>query len=128
MVLSVIKWTMFQFLENLNLEGHLNRFIGSNVTAILVNGGILPIGGVASGGVCVCSLRSRLVCWRVWYQRGLCRLFLSYRKHGEHQPQRKFHRFANPNLTSLTSCLNSTSKSQKQYIGWGKHRFFSKIL
>ena len=27
---------------NLNLEGHLNRFTGSKVTAILVNWGILP--------------------------------------------------------------------------------------
>ena len=27
------------FLENLNLGGHLNRFIGSKVTAIFVNGG-----------------------------------------------------------------------------------------
>jgi hypothetical protein len=50
------------FLENLNLEGHLNRSIGSKVTAILVNGGILPRGGAASGRVCACSLRSRLVC------------------------------------------------------------------
>ena len=33
MVLSVI------FLYNLNLEGRLNRFIGSKVTAILVSGG-----------------------------------------------------------------------------------------
>ena len=30
------------FKENLYLEGHLNHFIGSQVTAILVNGGILP--------------------------------------------------------------------------------------
>ena len=29
--------------------------------AILVNGGVLPRGGVASGRVCACSLRSRLV-------------------------------------------------------------------
>ena len=53
---------MFNFLYKiLNLEGHLNCFIGLKVTAILVNGGILPTGGVASGRVCVCSLRSRLV-------------------------------------------------------------------
>ena len=44
-----------------NLEGHLNRFIGSKVTAILVNGGILHRGGASSRRVCVCSLRSRLV-------------------------------------------------------------------
>ena len=49
------------FSENLNLEGHPNRFIGSKATAILLNGGILPIGGVASGRVCACRVRSRLV-------------------------------------------------------------------
>ena len=31
------------------------------VTAIMLNGWILPIGGVASGRVCACSLCSRLV-------------------------------------------------------------------
>ena len=39
-------------LEILNLEGHLNRFIGSKVTAILVNRGILHSGGAASGRAC----------------------------------------------------------------------------
>ena len=38
--------------EILNLEGHLNRYIGSKVTAILLNGLILPTAGVASGRVC----------------------------------------------------------------------------
>ena len=38
--------------EILNLEGHLNRCIGSKVTAILLNGWILPTGGVASGRDC----------------------------------------------------------------------------
>ena len=38
-----------------------NRITGSKVTAILVKGYILPIGGVASGRVCACSLHSRLV-------------------------------------------------------------------
>ena len=38
--------------ENLNLKWHINRFIGSKVMAILVNMGILPRGGVASGRVC----------------------------------------------------------------------------
>ena len=47
--------------EILNLEGYLNCFIGSKVMAILVNGEILPSGGVALGRVCSCSLRSRLV-------------------------------------------------------------------
>ena len=40
------------FEEHLNLKGHLNCCTGSKVTAILVNGGILPRGGVASGRVC----------------------------------------------------------------------------
>ena len=53
MVLSVIKQTMLTFfLEVLNLEEHLNRCIGSKVTAIMLNGLILPSGGVASGRVC----------------------------------------------------------------------------
>ena len=44
-VLPVLKSTMLTFfLEILNLEGHQNRFIGSKV----LNGRILPIGGVAS--------------------------------------------------------------------------------
>ena len=42
-------------------EGHQNHITGSKVTAILLKGWILPIGGVASGRVCACSLRSRLV-------------------------------------------------------------------
>ena len=40
------------FSEILNLGGHLNRCIGSKVTAIFLNGRILPAGGVASGRVC----------------------------------------------------------------------------
>ena len=51
----------FSFKEILNLEEHLNQFISSKVTAILVNRGILPRGGVVSGRVCDCSLCSRLV-------------------------------------------------------------------
>ena len=50
MVLPVIKQTIST--EILNLEGHLNHCIGSKVTAILLNGWILPTGGVASGRVC----------------------------------------------------------------------------
>ena len=42
-------------------ERHLNCCIGSKVTPILMNGRILPTGGAASGRVCTCSLRSRLV-------------------------------------------------------------------
>ena len=52
------------FWEILNLEGHPNRITGSKVTAISLRGWILPIGGVASGWVCACSLRSRLVFYR----------------------------------------------------------------
>ena len=37
--------------EILNLEEHLNLCIGSEVTAILLNGWILITGGVASGRV-----------------------------------------------------------------------------
>ena len=40
------------FSEILNPEGHLNCYIGSKVTAILLNEWILPAGGVASGRVC----------------------------------------------------------------------------
>ena len=47
--------------EILNLEGHPNRITGSRDTAILLKGWILSIGEVASGRVCACSLRSRLV-------------------------------------------------------------------
>ena len=39
------------FSEILNLEGHLNCCISSKVTAIFLNGWILPAGGVASGGI-----------------------------------------------------------------------------
>ena len=49
------------FKEILNPEVHPNRITGSKVTAILLNGWILRIGGVSSGRVCSCSLRSRLV-------------------------------------------------------------------
>ena len=40
------------FVENLNLEGHLNRCISSKVKAILLNGWILHTGGFAPGRVC----------------------------------------------------------------------------
>ena len=38
--------TIFQ--KNLNLEGHPNCITGSKVTAILLNGWILPIGGASA--------------------------------------------------------------------------------
>ena len=37
------------FREILNPEGHTNRITGSKVTAIFLNGLILPIGGVSAG-------------------------------------------------------------------------------
>ena len=51
MVLPVIKQTEYIDIlsEILNFEGHLNRCIGSIVTAILLNGWIFPTGGVALG-------------------------------------------------------------------------------
>ena len=49
----------------LNLEGHQNRFIGSQVTAILLSGWILRNGGASSGRVCGCSLRSRLFYYKI---------------------------------------------------------------
>ena len=53
MVLPVISQNILTFfLEIQNLEGHQNRCIGSKVTVILLNGLILPTGGVASGRVC----------------------------------------------------------------------------
>ena len=50
MVLPVIKTNNIDiFSEIQNLEAHLNCFIASKVTAILLNGRILPTGGVAFG-------------------------------------------------------------------------------
>ena len=40
---------------------HQNHITGSRVAANLLNGWILRIGGVASGAVFACDLRSRLV-------------------------------------------------------------------
>ena len=55
MVLQVIKQTiLIFFLEIINLEGQMNRFIGSKVTEILLNGRILPTGGVHREG---CALQ-----------------------------------------------------------------------
>ena len=45
----------------LNPKGHHNPISGSKVTAILLKGWILSIGGASSGRVSACSLRSRLV-------------------------------------------------------------------
>ena len=45
----------------LNLNAHQNSISRSKVAAILLKGWIFPIGQVASGRACICSLRSRLV-------------------------------------------------------------------
>ena len=51
-----------KLLEILNKKGLKNQIIGSKIVAIFLgNLWVLSIGGVASGRVCVCSLRSRLV-------------------------------------------------------------------
>ena len=44
----------------LNPEGHQNPISGSKVTAILLKGWILPIGGASAGEGLPCGLRSRL--------------------------------------------------------------------
>ena len=49
----------------LNPEGHQNPISGSKVTVILLRGWLLPIGGVALGRVCACSLRSKLVFFNI---------------------------------------------------------------
>ena len=52
MVLPVIEQTISTFFsEILNLEGHLNRWIGSKVPPILLNGWIFPTGGVSLGSL-----------------------------------------------------------------------------
>ena len=49
------------FSEILYHEGHLNRCIGSKVTAILLNGWILPTGGAALGRVCPAACAAGLL-------------------------------------------------------------------
>ena len=56
MVLLGIKQTILTFfLEILDLEGHQNRCIGSKVTAIFLNGWILPTGGVEGSAPAACA-------------------------------------------------------------------------
>ena len=43
------------------MKGHTNRFIGSTVMAIFLNGWILPVGGVASGR----AQPAKQACWYV---------------------------------------------------------------
>ena len=52
----------------LNPEGHQNPIIGAKVTAILLKGLILPIGGVALGRVCAAGLFSWMwsCCLDIW--------------------------------------------------------------
>ena len=64
-----------KFSEILNLTGHQNSIIGSKVTAILLNRWVLPVGGVALGKVCACSLRSRLVSLVVFKRSGKHNIF-----------------------------------------------------
>ena len=45
----------------MNLKENVYCMTGSKETAILIEGLILPVGVVASGRVCGCNLRSRLV-------------------------------------------------------------------
>ena len=45
----------------LNLKGHQNHINGSKVTATLVKGYMLPIGGVASGRVSACGLQENFL-------------------------------------------------------------------
>ena len=64
-----------------------NSIIGSKVTAILLNWRILPSGGVESGRVCACSLRSRLVLTTTgiildfFRKGGYCLVMELYREH-----------------------------------------------
>ena len=44
-----------------SLEGYMNYIIGSDVMAIFLSVRILPVGGVAPGRVCGCTLHGRLV-------------------------------------------------------------------
>ena len=50
-----------------NLSGHQNCIIYSKVTAILLNGWVLPIGGVALGRACACSLGSWLIPYVIFF-------------------------------------------------------------
>ena len=59
MVLLVIRQTILT--EILNLEGHPNCCISSKVTAIWLNGWILPTGGVPSGRVCPAACAAGLL-------------------------------------------------------------------
>ena len=73
MVLQVIKQTIL--LEILNLQGHLNRCIGSKVTALLRNGWILPTSGVASGRVCPAAYAAGLFGLHEWFSGYFGKLF-----------------------------------------------------
>ena len=54
----------------LNHEGHQNAICDSKVMAILLKWWTFPIGRVASGKVCACSLHSRLVLTQQWSRSG----------------------------------------------------------
>ena len=68
MGLPVIKQTMLTFFSEIpNLERYLNHCIGSKVTAILINGCILPTGGVALGRVCPAACAAGLLLYIAQY-------------------------------------------------------------
>ena len=53
----------------LNPEGHQNPISGSEVTAILLNGWILPIGGASSGeGLCLQPTQQACI-MKIWRKR-----------------------------------------------------------
>ena len=54
----------------INLKGHPNHINGSKLMEILLNGWNLPIGGVASGKVCVCRCCSILFLYYLLRLRG----------------------------------------------------------
>ena len=59
--------------EILNLKRHPNRITGSRVTAILLNGWILSIGGVAQERVCTAGLFYPWLGWFGWINKILNR-------------------------------------------------------
>ena len=61
MVLPVKKNYINIVSEVLNVEEHQNGLIGTKFTAILMNGWILPTGGVASGRVCPAACAAGLL-------------------------------------------------------------------
>ena len=63
---------MLQFLDILNIEGHPNCITGSRVTAIFLNGWILPMGGASSMEDLQSTELPRLVLWQLDEKNCLC--------------------------------------------------------